>query len=274
MALKWHGNADATPNRARDCRAWLTGQGWPLPILADSGNGVHLLYRIDLPNDQAATARVKGVLESLAARFTDSAVEVDRPVFNAARICKRYGTLSAKGDSTPQRPHRISRMLDVPDSVNVVPRELLEKLAAIADPQPERASHAAVPVFGLNIQNWLLEHGFNVTKTKDYNLGDRHGTLYEIAPCPWRPEEKGGGAWIIQWDDGTVTAGCHNAKCIGRGWPDLLAVAEGRDNAGKTADDLVVLEAPDDPHRLARNVRDESFRVADVRCHSDRFLAN
>jgi len=27
-------------------------------------------------------------------------------VFNPARICKLYGTLSRKGDSTPERPHR------------------------------------------------------------------------------------------------------------------------------------------------------------------------
>src|SRR5947209_7748277 len=29
----------------------LTGEGWPLPVLADSGNGYHLLYRIEQPVD-------------------------------------------------------------------------------------------------------------------------------------------------------------------------------------------------------------------------------
>ena len=38
---------------ARQCAAWLYSLGWPAPILADSGNGAHLLYRIDLPNDEA-----------------------------------------------------------------------------------------------------------------------------------------------------------------------------------------------------------------------------
>jgi hypothetical protein len=41
--------------RARECLNWLLSIGWPEPIVADSGNGAHLLYRVDLPNDQSAT---------------------------------------------------------------------------------------------------------------------------------------------------------------------------------------------------------------------------
>jgi hypothetical protein len=37
-----------TAKRVRDC---LKSLGWPGPVVADSGNGYHLLYRIDLPND-------------------------------------------------------------------------------------------------------------------------------------------------------------------------------------------------------------------------------
>jgi hypothetical protein len=104
----------AAVDRAKECRAHLHDQGWPDPILADSGNGAHLLCRIDLPNDQASTDLIKRVLEDLATRFSDSVVNVDRSVYNPARIWKLYGTLSAKGDSTPDRPHRIARMLEMP----------------------------------------------------------------------------------------------------------------------------------------------------------------
>src|SRR5579864_2625900 len=50
----------------------LTGEGWPVPILADSGNGAHLLYRIDLPT--ADRDLVKRVLEGLAQRFDTEAI--------------------------------------------------------------------------------------------------------------------------------------------------------------------------------------------------------
>ena len=32
-------------------RAWLTDRGWPRPVGADSGNGFHLNYGVELPND-------------------------------------------------------------------------------------------------------------------------------------------------------------------------------------------------------------------------------
>jgi hypothetical protein len=101
-------------DRAFDCRDYLRKQGWPDPVVGDSGNGAHVVYPTDLPNDAESTEFIRGVLESLADRFGDSVVTFDRSVFNAARIWKLYGTLSAKGDSTPERPHRIARILEVP----------------------------------------------------------------------------------------------------------------------------------------------------------------
>ena len=47
--------------KAEEVACWIAGLGFPEPIKADSGNGAHLLYRIDLPNDEAATALVKSV---------------------------------------------------------------------------------------------------------------------------------------------------------------------------------------------------------------------
>jgi hypothetical protein len=49
---------EAALERARGCRAHLRQEGWPEPILADSGNGAHLLYRIDLSNDAEALKTV------------------------------------------------------------------------------------------------------------------------------------------------------------------------------------------------------------------------
>jgi hypothetical protein len=39
---------EAALQRAEACRAWLRQQHWPEPLSADSGNGAHLLYRLDL----------------------------------------------------------------------------------------------------------------------------------------------------------------------------------------------------------------------------------
>lgn len=92
--------------------AHLSAREWPDPLLADSGNGYHLLYRIDLPADD--NGLVARVLRALAARFNTDRVTIDQRVANPARICKLPGTLARKGDHTPQRPHRRARVLEVP----------------------------------------------------------------------------------------------------------------------------------------------------------------
>ncbi|CAA9448295.1 MAG: hypothetical protein AVDCRST_MAG28-1100 [uncultured Rubrobacteraceae bacterium] len=110
---------EAAELRAREVREYLRGRGWPDPVVGDSGNGYHLLYRIDLPNDQESTDLVKNVLQALAFRFDDEKVKVDTSVYNAARISKVYGTMARKGDDVPGRPHRRSELLKVPTEVNV-----------------------------------------------------------------------------------------------------------------------------------------------------------
>jgi hypothetical protein len=97
--------------RAKQVRDALRAQGWPDPILADSGNGGHLLYRIDRPSDDNL---VKHCLEALALRFDDGNIKIDQAVFNPSRIWKLYGTISRKGDPLPNRPHRLARILEAP----------------------------------------------------------------------------------------------------------------------------------------------------------------
>ncbi len=126
---------EAAKAKARALRAWLGERGWPAPLAADSGNGYHLLYGIDLENNAESTALVKSCLASLAATFDDDTVKVDTTVYNAARIVKAYGSMAAKGDSTNDRPHRIARLLIKPEkleAVTVVPAELLQALAGEA----------------------------------------------------------------------------------------------------------------------------------------------
>lgn len=103
----------AALERAQECAEKLTAEGWPTPVFADSGNGAHLLYPIDLPNDDAATTFVRSTLEAINAEFGDDRVKVDLKNFNAARIWKLYGTLARKGDDTPDRPHRRAHLLEL-----------------------------------------------------------------------------------------------------------------------------------------------------------------
>jgi hypothetical protein len=99
---------------ARACRQWLIEQGIPSAslVLADSGNGGHVLARIDLPNTPESTMLVRRCLEATARACTTADVGLDLTVYNAARIVKLYGTVAAKGDTTEERPHRSTRTLE------------------------------------------------------------------------------------------------------------------------------------------------------------------
>jgi hypothetical protein len=89
----------------------LKRENKPPAIVADSGNGAHVLYQIDMANTEASTDQVKRLLASVDQRFSNDLAKVDLAVFNPARIIKLYGTRACKGDPTPKWPHRMSRIL-------------------------------------------------------------------------------------------------------------------------------------------------------------------
>ncbi len=112
---------------------WLRGRGWPEAIHADSGNGYHAVYGVDLPNDDASEELLKNVLAALSGQFGSDAVEIDKGVYNAARITKLYGTTARKGENTDNRPHRRSKILFVPEGgPQIVSESLLKAVAALA----------------------------------------------------------------------------------------------------------------------------------------------
>ena len=128
-------------------RGWLHDCGWPDPIVADSGNGGHLLYRLALTHEADNTTTIQRALKALAARFDTSAVVIDQSVFNPSRISKLYGTWTCKGDDTADRPHRLSRILSAPAEPEPVSLELLEELARQA-PAPEMHRPVSAPTGG------------------------------------------------------------------------------------------------------------------------------
>ena len=91
---------------------FLGENGWPSPKRLMSGNGFHLYYRLhDLPNTDAVTALIKGVLNQLGERFDNDEFAIDKSVFNASRITKLPGTVARKGTATEERHYRMARLL-------------------------------------------------------------------------------------------------------------------------------------------------------------------
>jgi len=204
--------------KAEEVARWIAGLGFPEPVRADSGNGAHLLYRIDLPNDEAATALVKSCLTTLDTLFSDERVNVDTANFNAARIWKLYGTVSRKGDNTPERPYRRSRILSAPEELSIATIDQLRDLIARLPTEQHAQQPATAKDKGFDLRRWLSDHGVGVRSEKPYS----GGTLFILDQCPFSSAHKDG-AFAIQFGNGAVFAGCKHTSCGGgtQRWQEL-----------------------------------------------------
>jgi hypothetical protein len=95
---------------------WLIEIGVPKSstILGDSGNGYYILIHLpDYPNIEEMKSVKKNFINFIGDKFDNPQVEIDRKVYNPARLCCALGTLKRKGENLPDRPHRRSRILSI-----------------------------------------------------------------------------------------------------------------------------------------------------------------
>jgi len=211
----------AALDRARDIAAFLACLGFADPVIGDSGNGAHLLYRIDLPNDETSRSLVAACLQTLDIRFSDEVAHVDCANSNASRIWKLYGTMARKGDSTAERPHRRSCLISVPQTIQVISPDLLGRLASFYPPVPAGPDRTvSLPGRGkgpIDLQAWLDRYlpGY---RSKPYS----GGTIYLLDSCPFSAAHQDG-AYAIQFANGAIFAGCHHNSCGGgvQRWQEL-----------------------------------------------------
>jgi hypothetical protein len=224
--------------RARAIQEHLRELGWPDPLLADSGNGGHLLYRVDLPAAERAASPwddglVARVLRSLAFLFDDEQSLVDQTVANPARIWKLYGTVVRKGDDTPERPHRLARLLEAPEILIPVSREQLEALAAAPPAEPLAVRAATSYRTGgagkgdFDLVAWIATHGLTVEGPRKWGAQGAQGAERWIFPvCPWNPAHRRS-AYIVRFASGALAAGCHHNSCRTNDWRALRLKVEG-----------------------------------------------
>ena len=161
----------AAYRQATAIREFLRSLGFPDPVLADSGNGYHLLYGIDEPNDEATETLIRNLLAGLSAKFSDDECNVDTGNFEANRVCKLYSTWARKGNDPSL--WRQSRVLEVPshetelpakggrgretisdEALEPVPRSVLE--AALTElPVPHNTSLGEMDQDAIRKTDWL-----------------------------------------------------------------------------------------------------------------------
>lgn len=217
----------AALERAELVAGELRRAGFPDPVRGDSGNGGHLLYRVDLPADSTlperfarALARLWGDHPGKAGEWNRAAtVEIDTSIYNPARIWKLYGTLACKGGGIGDRPWRMARLLEVPiGGADLLTAERLEAWLAAVEPVQEPAPAAAParspgpargPAGDFDPLELARAAGLDLTDGRKRADG---ATFFEVrSACPGCDRERK--AWLSVAESGAVGFGCRTQSC-------------------------------------------------------------
>jgi energy-coupling factor transporter ATP-binding protein EcfA2 len=209
---------DAALNLADKIRRDLVDAGWPSPIFADSGNGAHLIFGVDLPVDDGGL--VMRALKRLSKTYSTPTLKVDEKVFNPARISKMYGTLTRKGEDTPERPHRIARIMAAPAELELVPRAVLEAFAPAETRTPRNEERRGPSTYNaeratFNADDFIAQH---LPDAKERSWAS--GRKWILPVCPFNDSHDRGEAHVEQLHSGAMSAGCLHESCKWA-WKDL-----------------------------------------------------
>jgi len=202
---------------------YLKGLGFHEPVRAMSGNGHHLLYKINIANTDENKALIEKCLLNLADMFNNGLVKIDIVNHNQARVCKLYGTLAQKGANTAKRPHRMSRITSVPDVIEINGRDLLEKLAGELPTVPKIKAKSTVSTSKeFDIENWMQEHGLEPIRSD----AGTDCTIYPLKHCPFDQSHTDGDSKIFRYTNGAIAFKCHHNSCRGKVWQDVRELLE------------------------------------------------
>ena len=214
--------------KARTIHDFLSARGFKEPICAMSGNGIHLVYRFDVPNTSENVAVFENALKVLSEKFSDNEVEVDTTVFNPARICKLWGTIAQKGATTPERPHRKAYIEpSVPSSVDVNDFTLLQALAAeFEENKPSAPVQDTIQTEKkgkFDLQKFISDHNILVKSIENTPNGS---VKYVLEHCLFDESHKGKDAAIFQKSDGSLGYKCFHNSCSDKHWKDVRLLFE------------------------------------------------
>lgn len=215
-------STDGELSKALDLRTevylFLRNKGFKEPIIALSGNGCHLLYKIDVPNNEENKKYIKNFLEVLDLKYSNNDVEIDTSVYNPARITKLYGTMASKGANTKERPHRMSR-LETTDEVEETSFELVKQVASLL-PQPVMTQTNNINKFSL--EDFIRKHNIGVKQV----INDKNGIKYVLESCPFNEEHSKDSPALFQLNSGAIAFKCFHNSCSNNGWREYRKLFE------------------------------------------------
>lgn len=200
---------------------FMRNLGFSKPLFANSGNGVHLLYRIRLKNSDENRKLIELSLKTLNMLFTSSEIDVDMKNFNQSRVCKLYGTKAQKGANSSDRPHRMSYIIGNPEAIEVNDIKYLEKLCDLYPKEEKPQKYNNYQPREFDLEEWMNKYGLRYRKS-----GYADGTKYILDCCPFNSNHKGKDACIFHSRTGAIGFHCFHNSCADKTWKDVRLLYE------------------------------------------------
>lgn len=192
------------------------------PVICDSSSGYHIYYPVDMEADQQSESDVKKFFGILSNFFTDERVKIDRQVGDANRIMRLSGTWSRKGRNTPERPHRMAKILRYPSEMRRMRRDELEAFIdkyEIKEEQKETFNtyHGGVRQ-QFDLHKFMEENNIEVAKETPWENG---GTKYVLKECPFDHTHLAPDSAIFLSSSGAIAFRCLHNSCSCYDWRAL-----------------------------------------------------
>lgn len=241
---------------------YLKQEGFSDPVVCDSGNGYHLLYSVDMNVDDADYT--KKFLQTLDMLFSDEYVKIDTSVFNPARITKVYGTIARKGANTPERPHRASGFVYIPEEIKKNSIHLLKKVISVL-PEKPKPVYRNNSIEAFDIDDFIAKHGIRVKhETKS---GDVRKLVLE--ECPFDHNHKAPDSAIFVMNSGAIAFKCFHNSCSDKGWKDLRQMFdpdcyERKQEQTRTFLPLPIVEKKEEAQNITTDEAPHFLRMQDI----------
>lgn len=209
--------------KAGEVYKFLRKAGFPNPVVCDSSSGYHIYYPLDADN----TPEVKSIIEKFYAvlgdYFTDERVKIDKVVGDANRIMRLYGTFGRKGRNSEERPHRMSKILSIPEISSRMTIEQVSNFNSTYEIVHDRQDRAKKQYNGGNnedfdLRKFIQEHNIEIAKELPYGSG---GTKFILKECPFDSSHKAPDSALFLSADGAIGFKCLHNSCSSYTWRDF-----------------------------------------------------
>ena len=167
----------------------------------------------------------------MSIEFSDDKVEVDKTTYNPSRICRLYGTIACKGDNIPTRPHRQARIISIRGEGEIVTISQITKIVSKLQDKHNINTEVTAEITNKKLKNvnkkkdvaeWLEKYEIQVSHRKE----EAYKIIYVLKQCPWNEEHTDKSAYVIQYNNGNIVAGCHHNSCSENNWSTLRSKYE------------------------------------------------